>query len=288
MKTLSRSDIPWDFVYYRTGSKVFYDYYAHYSQKMTEKIWVWYEFFKAGKIYWEFYSVIFEKLDIEPTRAFLGKFGIRHGVVFWCPRRILEKPKWWIRLPAFMTRRLLHSSHSAFSILDRSDYWNKWSPNARAHRRKIHEFIDSGKLDIIETKDGTLFLDIYQRTLVPDPNKIQLLEWLSHTFALGMDHLRIYIASIDWVPLAWAVFIDEGVTTEYFTSFYHHDSKAYHLGIALMDRWFHDSYELWMKYCDLDHMEDGWQSRSTRGYTKFKSSLADYDVFFHDLWIKIF
>ena len=96
-----------------------------------------------------------------------------------------------------MTRRLLHSSHSAFSILDRSDYWNKWSPNARAHRRKIHEFIDSGKLDIIETKDGTLFLDIYQRTLVPDPNKIQLLEWLSHTFALGMDHLRIYIASID-------------------------------------------------------------------------------------------
>lgn len=36
MKTLDRSDIPQDFIYYRTGSKVFYDYYAHYSRKMTE------------------------------------------------------------------------------------------------------------------------------------------------------------------------------------------------------------------------------------------------------------
>ncbi len=288
MKTLDRSDIPQDFIYYRTGSKVFYDYYAHYSRKMTEMTGEWYEFFKAGRICWNFYSVIFEKIDIEPTREFLMRFWIHHGVVFWCPRRITVKPKWWIRLPLFMTQSLLHSSRSAFSILDRPDYWNRWSITARAHRRNILSLIESGKLDIIETKDGTFFLDIYQKTVVPDPNKDQLIEWLGNTFALGMDNLRIYIASIDWVPLAGAVFIDEGVTTEYFTSFYHHDSKVYHLGIALMDRWFHDSYTKWMKYCDLDHMADGWQSRSTRWYTKFKSSLVDYDVFFHDLWIKIF
>lgn len=96
-----------------------------------------------------------------------------------------------------MTQSLLHSSRSAFSILDRPDYWNRWSITARAHRRNILSLIESGKLDIIETKDGTFFLDIYQKTVVPDPNKDQLIEWLGNTFALGMDNLRIYIASID-------------------------------------------------------------------------------------------
>ena len=255
---------------------------------MTVRLWEGYEFFKAGKIRWDFYSVIFEKIDIEPTRTLLSHYGIRHGVVFWCPRRVIEKPKDWIRLPVFMTQSLLHSSRSSFSLLDRPDYWNKWSPTSRAHRRKIHGLIESWKLHIIETKDGGLFLDIYKKTVVPDPNKEQLIEWLQKNFSLGMDNLRVYIAYIDGIPLAWAVFIDENVTSEYFTSFYHHDSKHYHLGIAMMDRWFMDSHEKWIKYCDFDHMADGWQSRSTLWYTKFKSSLADYDVFFHDLWIKIF
>lgn len=162
-----------------------------------------------------------------------------------------------------MTRRLLHSSHSAFSLLDRSDYWNKWSPNARAHRRKIQDLIGEKRLQIIQTKDTELFLNIYSHTDIPDPNKDQLIDWLKKSFAISLDDMRIYIAYVDDIPLAGAIFIDEGVTTEYFTSFYHHDSKIYHLGIALMDRWFHDSYEKGMKYCDFDHMYDGRHTRST-------------------------
>jgi len=34
MKTLHRKDIPEDFSYYRTGSKVFYEYYKKYSSKV--------------------------------------------------------------------------------------------------------------------------------------------------------------------------------------------------------------------------------------------------------------
>lgn len=288
MKTISRSDLPEDYIYYRTGSKVFYEYYTQYSLKVTQRIGEWYEFFKAGRIFRDFYSIIFEKIDVHPTPEFLAQFGIKHGVVFWCPRRLMEKPRWWFRLPQFITKTLLHSSHSAFSLLDRSDYWNKWSPKARAHRRKIQDLIKEKRLHIIETKDTELFLDIYSHTDIPDPNKDQLTEWLKRSFAISLDDMRIYLAYVDGVALAGAVFIDEGATTEYFTSFYHHDSKIYHLGIALMDRWFSDSYEKWMKYCDFDHMYDGWHTSSTLWYTKFKSSLADYDVFFHDLWIKIF
>ena len=55
-----------------------------------------------------------------------------------------------------------------------------------------------------------------------------------------------------------------------------------------MDRWFLDSYKKSIQYCDLDHMQDDGQSSGFAGYTKFKSSVADFDVYFHDMWIKIF
>ena len=38
MKTLLRQDIPEDFSYYRTGSRVFYEYYKNSSHKMTVRL----------------------------------------------------------------------------------------------------------------------------------------------------------------------------------------------------------------------------------------------------------
>ncbi len=290
MKTLSRENIPEDFSYYRTGSKVFYEYYRRYSRLLVHRIGKWYEFIRAGKIIGNIYSVIAEKTDIEPTRSLFRPLWIEHGIIFWWPMRVMEKPRWWFTIPRFLVQyyELLHSTHSAFSILDRADYWNKWSSSARAHRRKVIELRKSGRLTIEQIDDGKKYLEIYRKTKVPDPHKRYLLQWCEKTFAQSREHFRIYIASIDGVPLAWAVFIDSGVTSEYFTSFYAKESHPYHLGIALMDHWFLDSYQKWIKYCDLDHMRDWFQSHRYAGYTKFKESIADYDVYFHDMWVKIF
>ena len=96
---------------------------------------------------------------------------------------------------------------------------------------------------IEEIHDGARYLELYRKTRVPDPHKDYLIRWCQKVFPESMDHLRIYIASMDGVVLAGAVFIDEGVTSEYFTSFYARESHPYHLGIAIMDRWFLDSYE---------------------------------------------
>ncbi len=62
-------------------------------------------------------------------------------------------------------------------------------------------------------------------------------------FAKTQSSYRIYIVYVNNSPLAGAIFIDEGVTSEYWASFYHEESKPYHLGIAIMDRWFLDSYK---------------------------------------------
>ncbi len=285
MHILHRSLIPKDFTYYRTGSKVFYEYYRDCTNIKTLLTWDNFEFIKAWRMFGNFYSIIAEKLDREPTHAFFRKQWIDHGIIFWSPRRRTEKPKWWISLPKWILKPLLHSSRSAFSVLDQSDYWNKWSPNARAHRRKVHTLITAGKLEIKSITDPYEYLEIYKKTKIKDPYKEYLIWWCERKFIHGTENMRIYMAYVDNMALAGAIFIDEGVTSEYFTSFYHEDSKPYHLGIALMDRWFLDSYQKWVKYCDLDHMVE---SKNPGGYTKFKESIADYETYFHDMWIKFF
>jgi hypothetical protein len=290
MKTISRSDIPTDFTYYRTGSRVFYDYYRTYVQSIIVRIGEWYQFIKAGKLFGSFYSIIAEKVDIEPTSDMMKKLGMLHGIIFWWPMRIIEKPRWWWRIPRFLVQyfELLHSTRSAFSILARPDYWEKWSPSARAHRRKTLEYIRVWKVRIEQIYDIQTYIDIYRGIRVPDPHKSYLIRWCEKNFSTRKEDIRIYVAYIDDIPLAWAIFIDEGVTSEYFTSFYARESHPYHLGIAMMDRWFLDSYAKSIKYCDLDHIRDSLQSPRYRWYTRFKESIADHDVYFHDLWIKIF
>ncbi len=55
-----------------------------------------------------------------------------------------------------------------------------------------------------------------------------------------------------------------------------------------MDRWFADSQKLRYRYLDLDHMKDVLDNSSYAGYTQFKSEIADFDVKFPKVWMKIF
>jgi hypothetical protein len=202
--------------------------------------------------------------------------------------RKTEKPRGWWRVPRWFTKWDIHASRSAFSILDTPEYWNKWSGSARAHRRHVLENQVIGKIRISDNESIERFLELYKTTKLYDPNK-KFVSWITQKlFQKTEAPYRVYIAYVDDIPLGWAVFIDEWTTSEYWASFYHEDSRPYHLGIALIDQWFLDSYEKWIQYCDLDHMRDSGQSSGYAGYTEFKSSIADYDVYFHDMWIKIF
>jgi hypothetical protein len=57
-------------------------------------------------------------------------------------------------------------------------------------------------LRILDTKEGSFFLDIYTKTEIPDPNKDQIIALLRKSFKISMENIRIYIAYIDDVPLA--------------------------------------------------------------------------------------
>ena len=292
MKTLSRSDIPADFTYYRTWSRVFYEYYKKYFVGMTMKIGKGYEYIKAWKILGlPFWMVIAEKVDIEPKREFLSKNWIRHGIVYWAPYRQMQKPLWWIRLPTWITKSFLHSSRSAFSILDTDDHTTKWSSEARNHLKKVRKNIATGVMRIELCEDLQMFYDTYTASNIRDPNKGVHKQWCRRMLATGwIQDKRIYLGYVGDEIVAGALFIDEGVTSEYYMSFYNPASRPYQFGIAFMDRWFSDSREWGFKYCDLDHMHEPGQptTGNTKWYTKFKEWIADFDAYFHDMWMKIF
>ncbi len=288
MKTLARSLIPTDYSYYRTGSRIWFNYYQKFTRSIIGKIGSWYEFFTTFRIFPWFYSITIQKHDEEITRKTLKKSGISRGIVWWTPLRKIDKPKGWWRVPTWFMKWDIHSSRSAFSILDTPEYWNKWSGSARAHRRHVLENKAIGKIRISSDESIDRFLDLYKSTKIHDPNKSFVAKMTKKLFDGVIGGFRVFIIYVDDVPLAGAVFIDEGVTSEYWASFYHEDARQYHLGIAMMDAWYLDSYKLWIQYCDLDHMRDNGQSSGYAGYTEFKSSIADYDVYFHDMWIKIF
>lgn len=288
MKTLERKDIPEDYIYYRTGSEVFYQYLKQFRSYIVEKIHKRGDFFLAVQILPGFWSITAEKIDIELKREKLKEYGINHGIIWWTPLRNMKKPNGWISLPIWWIRHDIHSSRSSFSILDRSDYWEKWSSKARAHRRKVLENRDKWIINIRTDTSLEAFLALYKKTPVSDWEKEFRIRLTKKLFENTDTDYRIYTIEVEGKILAWAIFIDMGTTSEYWVSFYHREGYPYHLGIAMMDVWFLDSLRKWIKYCDLDHMRDSWQSFWYSGYTKFKASVADYDVFFRDMWVKIF
>lgn len=102
------------------------------------------------------------------------------------------------------------------------------------------------------------------------------------------EKLRIVLALINDTPLAGAVFLDEAPTSVYLVAFQDQAAKPHHLGLALIDWWFADSLKEGYQYLDFDHMWSPGDPESYKGYTQFKSELADYEVEFDEVWYRWF
>lgn len=145
-------------------------------------------------------------------------------------------------------------------------------------------------------KDGTIyietrarpedFLSIYSCTKISHSFQDFYMKRQKSLYLHAPENIRTYIAYVHGVPLAGATFLDDHPTSTYLIGFQDPKAKDYHLGLALMDAWFEDSKNQDFRYLDLDHMRDTGESRSFRGYTHFKSRLADYEVLFREVWFR--
>ncbi len=290
MQKLPSSEIPEDYHYYRSHSSAFFDYTLFCEWKNAVKIEEGREYGYIHHYLFGFFSIAyFEKCDISPTRELLAKYSMKRGIVFWSWwKHTRPNASWWMRLGYVFARLFHHSTRSAFAVLDIPDYWKKWSPNARWHRRKIHREIELWKITINIEASFEDFLDVYKKTKIYHPWKSYNIWRQKYLSKHHSEDIRIYTASLDWVVLAWAIFLDDAPTSTYLIAFQDDDAKRYHLGLALIDRWFLESQKLGYKYLDLDHMRDTLDPLSYAGYTRFKSEVADYEISFREVWMRVF
>lgn len=297
MKKLLRSQIPLDYHYYRSHSKAFFEYILHSEWRNTIKVEENGEYAYIQHYFWWLFSIaFFEKCDIEPTKELLRKYGMNRGIIFWsgwresCPIFIWESKsffqKWWIRLGYYFSHLYHHSTRSAFSVLDSQEYYKKWSSKARWHRNKIQKEYESGKITINTNTSLEDFLVVYRKTKIRHKWKAYNIWRQKYLSKNHSANIRIYTASVDGLILAGAIFLDDVPTSTYLIAFQDDRGKPYHLGLAIIDRWFLDSQKLGYRYLDFDHMRSIFDPFSYEGYTKFKSELAEYELSFWDIWVK--
>ena len=290
MRTIFPSEIPEDYHYYRSHSKAYFDYVMRSEWSHAVRIEEGWDYaYVHHYFFWLFSIACFEKCDIEPTRELLAKYGMKRGIVFWSAwRREKSRGMWWYNLGYIFSYLYHHSTRSAFSVLDTPEYWKKWSSSARGHRNRIVREIESGNIRIDADTSFEKFLEVYRRTKVPHKWKRYFIWRQKYLSEKHSANIRIYTASIHWEILAGAVFLDDAPTSTYLIAFQDDRAKPHHLWLAILDRWFSLSQKLGYKYLDLDHMRDSLDPLGYAGYTRFKSEIADYDIFFRKLWMKIF
>ena len=289
MEPLALKNIPDGYKYYRSAFASHRDYRLSRSNQVSS-IPV-----KNGFFWWKFPIIhgvfalyYFLKCPNSPPKKQLQEKEGGHGIIFWAPW--WETPhdmNGWIRLPKWLSRGFHHASRSSFSVLEWPEYYQSWAPSARNHRRKILQYREQKTIEI-RSCSAKEWLETYKKTRLPHDNKsyfIRRLEFLEEHFS---KNLRIYMAYKDTIPLAGWVFLDEWETSVYLFAFQDEIGKPYHLGLGIIDYWFLDSYQKWFKYLDFDHMWNIWDPKSYKGYTKFKSELANYELLFEDIWVQWF
>lgn len=290
MKQLDRNDIPEWYTYYRSHSEAYFDYEMRGADARKVTIIEVKEGYAFIRHFfgWLFSLAIFEKSDIEPSRELLARYGMKRGLVLWAGWK-KSKPDgshWW-KLGYLFSHKFHYSTRSAFSVLDGWEYWKKWSSSARGHRNKIQKEISSGMIQIDTAASLEDFLAIYRKTKVRHGWKSYLIfrqQYLSRTHP---EKIRIYLAYLEWECLAGAIFLDDFPTSTYLIAFQDPRGKSHHLGLALIDRWFSESQKLCFQFLDLDHMRDTLDPLSYAGYTEFKSGIADYELKFREVWMKV-
>lgn len=292
MNLLKNIDIPKDYKYYRSHSKVYFSWILKNFSKKTIKIEENGNYWYINHFFWWLFSIAcFEKVNVIPTYEMMKKYKMKRWLIFWSwwsqDKPYLDTKLIWLKLWYLFSWGYHHSVKSSFSVLDQKEYWKKWERNARWHRNKIRKELDSWVIKINTNAKIDDFINIYVNTKVKHNLKRYLINRQKFLSEVWENNIRIYLAYIESIPLAGAIFLDDSPTSTYLVAFQNDKWKKHNLWLALIDKWFEESEKLWFKYLDLDHMRGFLDPNSYKWYTKFKSSIADYELSFPNVWLWI-
>lgn len=278
MEEKSFREFPTDHLYYRTSSKSYQKYLEDYK---TVTIPV-----NGGKQFgwmkWPnswFRIIKFERIDEEPDIERLKKeYGVKHAWVIWIPSARAEIPRWW--------RNLWLTSHfvtTGIVALDKPDYWTSWSERARRARKKYP------KMGVeIKTVDPVEFVEGFKATPTKHGFKKDYIKFYTHITKINPQNTRSYVAYYDGKIIAWLAVHDyndekSSVHLVAYTNRKYYNTQA---GTWLIDRWYEDSYKMWVKYIDFDRLREKMWPPDQKWYTEFKENFIQYKFNFKKSYFK--
>ena len=278
MDVCKRENLPLDHGYYRTISPVYEKYLTTCDLKIQKlnnnKFW-W-----IKNIFWLFQIAKFERVDEEPNIEELKKNWFKHWIIIWIPYARCKKPNWW--------RNLWLNSHFTttwFSIIESEFYYKKWKERAIRARKK---FIENKDLKI-ELVDTDRFQKYYKEAKTSQPYKYDFMKY--HKTISSFDEkkdIKNLVCFYNWQVVAGLAVINyNNNSSAHLVSFLTQEWKKIQAWTWLIDFWFKNSFNNWLKYINFDHLRDKSMWKDQQWYTDFKENFMDYKVFFTQSYFKI-
>ena len=278
MEKIERHLFPSDHTYYRTSSPI-YRKYMESPKIRTFDIWNAPQFWWIKKIFWRWFQMIkYERIDIEPDIEWLKKkFSLKHAWIIWIPEKRTEIPAWW--------RRFLMQTHFMYANVTflQKEYWKKWNERAQRARKK---FLLSWV--IIKQVERSVFIDAFKKTPVRHIFKSDYIRYFKELTEVDETSVRAYVAYYKETPIAWLAVHDYNKSSVHMVAFTNKKYYKLQTGTGLIDRWFQDSYTLWIKYIDFDRIREQMWPKDQQWYTDFKKNFIEFQTTFSWAYFKIF
>jgi len=278
MQFLQPHEYPHDFYYHRTSAEIYRPYLESCGSIETfdienPPIYAW-----KKKLFGSFYISRYERTDIEPDIEKLKKEGMKHGIITWIPYSRTDIPAWWRRL--WLTD---HFQETSVNILD-TDYRKKWNERSR---RAIKKFEKSGAE--VHAVDPETFLAAFRATRVKHWFKSDYISNYKRISKYDPSKVRQWCVYRDGKAVAGLACLDYlGDHSVHFVAFTGRDAYDIQGGTALIDTWFRESLENWIKYITFDQLRNKWGPGDQKGYTEFKENFIEYRLSFPKAYFKVF
>lgn len=278
MQTLKPSEYPRDFYYHRTSAEIYRPYLEACGSISTFDIQNPPQYAWKKHLFWNIYVSRYERTDIEPKIDQLKENGMKHGVITWIPYSRTDIPKGW--------RRMWINDHfqeTSVNILD-AHYRKKWNDRGR---RAIKKFEKSGAE--VRAVDPETFVEAFRATRVKHWFKSDYISNYKRISKYDPSKVRQWCVYHDWKAVAWLACLDYlDNHSVHFVAFTGKDAYDIQGGTALIDTWFRESLEKWIKYITFDQLRNKWGPSDQKWYTEFKENFIEYRLSFPKAYFKIF
>jgi len=278
MQHLQPSEYPRDFYYHRTSAELYRPYLESCGNITTFDIGNPPQYAWKKRLFGDVYVSRYERTDIEPDIEKLKADGMKHGIITWIPYSRSDIPKGW--------RRMWINDHfqeTSVNILD-ANYRNKWNDRSRRAIKKFEKsgaevravnpetFVEAFRATRVKHWFKSDYISNYKRISKHDPSKVR--QWCVYRDG----EIVAGLACLDYLDSHSAHFVA-------FTG-----KKAYDIqgGTALIDTWFRESLEQWIKYITFDQLRNKWGPSDQKWYTEFKENFIEYRLSFPRAYFKVF